>query len=78
MNKDRITKVPLHDVRQNEANPRTITPENLKRLMLWFAANMELLARPVVRSVADSERQAVRRGGMERRARRHRAACFIV
>lgn len=49
MNKDRITRVPLHEVRQNEANPRTITPENLKRLVrsiLEFPKMLQM--RPVI------------------------------
>lgn len=49
MNKDRITKVPLHDVRQNEANPRTITPENLKRLVRSILEFPKMLqVRPVI------------------------------
>lgn len=49
MNKDRITKVPLHEVRQNEANPRTITPENLKRLVRSILEFPKMLqVRPVI------------------------------
>lgn len=49
MNEDRITRVSLHDVRQNEANPRTITPENLKRLIRSILEFPKMLqVRPVI------------------------------
>lgn len=49
MNKDRIMRVPLHEVRQNEANPRTITPENLKRLVRSILEFPKMLqVRPVI------------------------------
>ena len=49
MNDDRITRVPLHDVRQNDANPRTITPENLKRLVRSILEFPKMLqVRPVI------------------------------
>ena len=49
MNEDKITRVPLHEVRQNEANPRTITPENLKRLVRSILEFPKMLqVRPVI------------------------------
>lgn len=49
MNEDKITKVPLTRVRQNEANPRTITPENLKRLVRSILEFPRMLqVRPVI------------------------------
>ena len=49
MNEDRITRVPLTRVRQNEANPRTITPENLKRLVRSILEFPRMLqVRPVI------------------------------
>lgn len=49
MNEDKITRVPLHDVRQNEANPRTITPENLKKLVRSILEFPKMLqVRPVI------------------------------
>lgn len=49
MNEDKITRVPLTRVRQNEANPRTITPENLKRLVRSILEFPRMLqVRPVI------------------------------
>lgn len=49
MNNERITRVALNDVRQNEANPRTITPENLQRLVRSILEFPKMLqVRPVI------------------------------
>lgn len=70
MNKDRITKVPLHDVRQNEANPRTITPENLKRLVRSILEFPKMLQ---VRPVITDETGLILGGNM-----RHKALASIA
>lgn len=49
MKNERITRVALTDVRQNEANPRTITPENLNRLVRSILEFPKMLqVRPVI------------------------------
>lgn len=52
MRNDRITRVALGDVRQNEENPRTITPENLKKLVRSILEFPRMLqVRPLITDV---------------------------
>lgn len=70
MNDDKITRVPLHDVRQNEANPRTITPENLKKLVRSILEFPKMLQ---VRPVITDETGLILGGNM-----RHKALASIA
>lgn len=70
MNDDKITRVPLHDVRQNEANPRTITPENLKKLVRSILEFPKMLQ---VRPVITDETGLILGGNM-----RHKALAYIA
>lgn len=49
MSNNKIARVPLHDVRQNADNPRTITNENLQRLVRSILEFPKMLqVRPVI------------------------------